>query len=412
MSKLIINGVIVNHKRTITTLVKNNDIQDLKIENIDIFSEMFNLNVILKKDDIIEIFKIMKTDNRTIKKIIDDIKDIGENFIISQYKKYIEFRKKNPNDNTSLNFFLEKYGEIDGTQRRKKLKERITPYNKEFWLKKLNISSSEVDKKILEYKKSKSTSLNGFISRHGKEIGEKKFEKFKETSKHTLEKFIEKYGTEFGLIKWKLYCQKKDSNSVNWAMKKSNGNEEIMNELLRERKESVKTTLTKLIEKYGDEEIALNEFEKIKSKKLIICGNSSKESLKYFIPIYHELLSLNYDMNDIKLGIENNHEFPLYDKENKKTYFYDFTIKSKKIIIEYNGETWHPNYEKYDVKWLNENWKHKLINKNAEYFVNFEKQKIKTAINYGFDVLILWSSDSFGFNDSKIRTFLKQKGIL
>jgi hypothetical protein len=363
MSKLIINGVIVNHKRTITTLVKNNDIQDLKIENIDIFSEMFNLNVILKKDDIIEIFKIMKTDNRTIKKIIDDIKDIGENFIISQYKKYIEFRKKNPNDNTSLNFFLEKYGEIDGTQRSKKLKERITPYNKEFWLKKLNISSSEADKKILEYKKSKSTSLNGFISRHGKEIGEKKFEKFKETSKHTLEKFIEKYGTEFGLIKWKLYCQKKDSNSVNWAMKKSNGNEEIMNNILRERKESVKTTLTKLIEKYGDEEIALNEFEKIKSKKLIICGNSSKESLKYFIPIYHELLSLNYDMNDIKLGIENNYEFPLYDKENKKTYFYDFTIKSKKIIIEYNGETWHPNYEKYDVKWLNENWKHKLINK-------------------------------------------------
>ena len=102
-------------------------------------------------------------------------------------------------------------------------------------------------------------------------------------------------------------------------------------------------------------------------------GRASKESLKILQSFYDKLKSNGYTDNDLKMGVDNNFELVLYNKKIKKVSLYDFAIKSKKIIIEYNGEAWHPNYEKHNIKWLNENWKHKRSDKLAEHFIRKEK---------------------------------------
>lgn len=88
-------------------------------------------------------------------------------------------------------------------------KKRNSMYDPIYVSKRDNISIKEAENKIEVMKQNKVTSLNGFIKRHGEEIGRVKFEEFKETSKHTLNKYIEKYGYEVGNTKWSEYISKK-----------------------------------------------------------------------------------------------------------------------------------------------------------------------------------------------------------
>ncbi|MDY0215272.1 MAG: hypothetical protein RBS24_07175 [Bacilli bacterium] len=51
-------------------------------------------------------------------------------------------------------------------------------------------------------------------------------------------------------------------------------------------------------------------------------------------------------LDELHVGIKGSKEWCLNGKKDKdieKVYFYDFTIPKFKIIIEYNGETYHPN---------------------------------------------------------------------
>jgi hypothetical protein len=74
----------------------------------------------------------------------------------------------------------------------------------------------------------------------------------------------------------------------------------------------------------------------------------SKESMKVFLPISEFLKT-----NNIKhrFGYEDNKEWYIYDTDNRCTYFFDFAIPSINLLIEYNGEAWHPN-----PKWNKEKW--------------------------------------------------------
>jgi len=70
---------------------------------------------------------------------------------------------------------------------------------------------------------------------------------------------------------------------------------------------------------------------------------------------------------------------------------YDFTIRSKKIIIEYHGIAFH-------AKEKNQNWKSIFTNETP--IENIEKRNIKNAlaINNGFSLLEIWSDDGLFFN--------------
>ena len=71
-------------------------------------------------------------------------------------------------------------------------------------------------------------------------------------------------------------------------------------------------------------------------------------------------------------------------------------IKSKKIIIEYNGVLFHPKNEKSD--WINP--MNKTLSSEDAY--NKQKRKIETAIDSGFSTFEIWSDD-----DNKIEKCLE-----
>lgn len=94
--------------------------------------------------------------------------------------------------------------------------------------------------------------------------------------------------------------------------------------------------------KYGDswEEHYYERLEKI----TVGFGKTSKASICFFNKLLDKISHLNLKYN---LGIDDNSEWFIYDKENKKINWYDFCIKELNIIIEYHGSLWHynPNYE-------------------------------------------------------------------
>lgn len=99
----------------------------------------------------------------------------------------------------------EKYGEDDGDKRWKNYQKVQAETNTfEYKAKKYNISKQEFD----EYNKSRSSTLENFIERYGEEVGLDKWDEYCERQRYTttLEYFIEKYGEVEGQERFDRFC--------------------------------------------------------------------------------------------------------------------------------------------------------------------------------------------------------------
>lgn len=128
-------------------------------------------------------------------------------------------------------------------------------------------------------------------------------------------------------------------------------------------------------------------------------GKASKESLKYFIPLYKWLRKKGYMRGDVKFGIKGSKE--KYICVNKKLYFYDLTIESLNVIIEFNGTAFHPKTRDQS------GWKSPFKGYSAaECFDDYEK-KVRCANDAGYDVFIVWSDEELILE--KIKNFIIEK---
>jgi very-short-patch-repair endonuclease len=91
------------------------------------------------------------------------------------------------------------------------------------------------------------------------------------------------------------------------------------------------------------------------------------------------------EYNDVYIGYEDRNEY--YIKDGLNIYFYDFVIRSKKIIIEYNGIAFHPKLENIDF------FKPILTKLSPIELYNKQKYKVELAEKNGFKVLEIWSDD-------------------
>lgn len=195
----------------------------------------------------------------------------------------------------SLNNFIEKYGEEEGTIRWEsyKNKQSITntfKYKKE----KYNMSEEDFDM----YNKSRSATLNNFIKRHGEEDGKIKWEEYKNMQKITKSKdyMISKYGEE-------------KTNLIN----KSKAN-----------------TLKNYIQKYGEEEGTIRYDTYILNSKSYF----SKISQSFFNSI-DSILSTKFTTYYASKNIE-------YGVKLKDTYIkLDYFILELNLCIEFNGTMFH-----------------------------------------------------------------------
>lgn len=135
------------------------------------------------------------------------------------------------------------------------------------------------------------------------------FDEYNSSRAVTIENLVKKHGEVEGIKKWKKYCDR----------------------------QAYTNTLDYFIEKYGEVE-GRSKYNYVCEKKFFNCGYSdvSKELFDNLRP-YFENNSLYYA----------DKECFYYDDEYKKTYYLDFYIKELNIGIEFNGDMWHANPNKY-----------------------------------------------------------------
>jgi hypothetical protein len=132
-------------------------------------------------------------------------------------------------------------------------------------------------------------------------------------------------------------------------------------------------------------------------------GKASKSSMKVFNPIIDFLIQCNFDVNDLFYGEDGKNEFFLSGILNEIKYFklYDFCIKSKKIIIEFHGQAWHPNPNQDLTA-----WKHPITKESFHKYLELDIFKLKIAEDRGFKVLTLYEIDKIENNIEKVKQFI------
>jgi len=118
--------------------------------------------------------------------------------------------------------------------------------------------------------------------------------------------------------------------------------------------------------------------------RLHIFGKASQESLIIFNPLITWCLENKILYDDIYVGQNDKKEY--FISSNKNIFFYDFTIKSKKIIIEFNGISFHA---KEDSK----EWKNPFTNESISDNLKKSKLKKDIAMKNGFKIIEIWSDE-------------------
>jgi G:T-mismatch repair DNA endonuclease (very short patch repair protein) len=91
------------------------------------------------------------------------------------------------------------------------------------------------------------------------------------------------------------------------------------------------------------------------------------------------------EMRRIKPELTLIHQHTLF-RDNKKQYIYDISVGNK--IIEYNGDFWHCNPQKYPANYINPRTK---LSANETWIK--DQAKIQFAQNQGYEVLVIWESE-------------------
>lgn len=189
---------------------------------------------------------------------------------------------------------------------------------------------------------------------------------------NSLSRYIKKYGVIEGT---KKFNDRKDK----WK--------ETMNSPSISKKKSL--GLWRYIERYGQVE-GERRYTEMRIKRNSECniGRASKESVEVFSEIVD---ILNIHSIKFYMGVEGNKEWYIFNKKEKKMFFYDLTIPRLGIIIEYHGEGFHPN-PKWDQKILNE-WTQIRTGKCSKEVLDYTTMKNLTATENGWTVFEIFSSE-------------------
>jgi very-short-patch-repair endonuclease len=217
--------------------------------------------------------------------------------------------------------------------------------------------------------------------RQAKSPFSKKFVKYK--SEEDRQKFIE--SVDYGSIK--------KSSDLEWWIEKCNGDIEMAKALHRERQSTF--TLEKCIERHGEKRGTkiFNERQEKWSSKIEemyqdgqftrFCKSNWSKSEVNFINDLVKSIKLK---DDEYYSTVNGNQFFRHFKELGRTFAYDFVYGRK--VIEFNGDYWHMNPDKYD-----ENDFNKSIQETAGK--KWESDTLKNSMieSHGYKVLTVWESE-------------------
>lgn len=182
---------------------------------------------------------------------------------------------------------------------------------------------------------------------------------------------------------------------IEYWLKKGYSEEEAEEKRL-EAVEQMSAGLKGMIHRYGEEEGKKRykaSREKFKKSMRDENGNwrgftagISKESLKFFLPIYRWLRKNGIERNDIFWGIGGSKEYFLHHPDGS-VRLYDFTIRSLGVIIEYHGGVWHP-IAPFEI----EGRRLAFGDHHESYYRDIDKKNL--AMSKGFRVYPIWSDET------------------
>lgn len=189
---------------------------------------------------------------------------------------------------------------------------------------------------------------------------------------NTKDRYIKKYGEE-GLAKFNARKQA-------WGDLMSDGGIGKSRSL----------GLWRYVERYGEVEGRRRyvEMRNQRNKRSKI-GKASDESIRVLQPIIELLEQRGITFY---VGQKNNHEWFIYDYENERPYFYDLTIPSLSIIVEYHGEAFHPNPNWDKSQW--DIWSSPFSKVTADEQFAVDQHKRILAESKGWAVYEVYSSDT------------------
>jgi len=274
------------------------------------------------------------------------------NSINARFNRYKKLKNRKAND---LYNYLLKYGKHEAIKR----------YN-------------DKNKKCLSTK-------DNFIRKYGQIEGIKKYQLCCERKKNTKQRFIERYGEKEGIKKYKNYCTK---NKGNLTLERKINIYGKIEGIKRYNKQQYmlmfNNTLQGFIQRYGTYE-GIKKYEDRLDKMLNSQSNNgvSKKSQHLFNILYNDFLKEFYTCDDVFY-----HDL---NKEIKiKGYSIDFLLKPKNKIIEFNGDRFHANPNKFKE----DDKPHPYFkNKTAKEIWHFDETRINILKQEGYDIFIVWEQD-------------------
>ena len=392
---IYINGKQINTKTKLSSLIKTIDKIELIKDDNSLIEDYYGIKYKFNAETKMQFLLLLKKYFNDRACLINYINhnELNLSFDEDRLIKFIIYTKENNKDRCSKDYLLLKYGYIDEGYYK-----NVYGIGKDKFIKKYGIIEGNI--KYEEFKnKQKTTSKrsigywqNIFDESQAKEkLKEYQTSHIKKHFQDKTEDYINNFNRENS--RWcKEYYIKRGYSLKDAKL--------IISEI--KRKESKLS-----LDYYIDKGYSIEDGKKMKNDYWIEnCNNflntrqTSKESLKVFDKLYEWLIETYKDIC-VYYGNNGKQEYFLYDKENKKYNFYDFTIlyKGKKIIIEYNGEKFHPNYNLTNEE-LSE-WRQLYTNRTADEVIKMDEDKKQMAINNNFEYFVIWSFEKNNLNKCK-----------
>ena len=366
------------------------------------------------KNHVLKLDKNIRYDNKTIKKEMESlvIKLEEQEGVVSLslmrgwlIKNYSFKTKKWSN----INYFIERgwseenaLNEINKRNKELKLRNRLC---EEYWINK-GYSKEEATKEISKQQKKSSKCVKTYHGKSKKMLIDKGYseEEIKRicltptNTKFWMNKGYSENEAKDTISKNQIESAKKvdfekrllPSNIEYWIEK--GFNYEQSKKLVSEKQTTF--SLDICIQKYGEKE-GKKKFTERQNKwlnSLITNGNLVIGYSKISQDLFYELLE-NYEIeerNEIYFATHNK-EFKLNKCENEGgIWLYDFTDTKNKRIIEFHGDMYHGNPNKYKAG----DYPHPFRkNITAQEMWSKDKRKLDVANKEGYEVLVIWDSE-------------------
>jgi hypothetical protein len=285
-----------------------------------------------------------------------------------------------------LNKINEKTGQLYTIEEAEYKVRSFRKLNKEYWLEK-GYSEEESTNKVKEYQKENS---NKFV----KKILENP-DKYKDRTITQVEYWVKNgFSKEDSIKKIKA---NQDKSSIEFFIKKYGEEEGTIRYMDRLKQLSYTSSKKYYTDKYGSDK-GNSIYTEIIKRRTIGFNRSSKEAFRFLLPIYKFLRKCDIDKKEIYWGVGSSSEW--FINSNNCLFFYDFTIPSLKIVIEFHGIAFHPKENEYN--WVS------IYGETYEYKYNIDKLKKEIAEKNGFQYFHIYSDEDINAKQIEIIEYIKK----